>query len=196
MFTVKEVIAKAEQSTIIPTMIQNNIPAFALFAMFFIVIPLSGSLITEKTGGTYNRLRTLPVSLFILLAGKIVKYLVVCLVQLGLMILVGILILPLFGTPVLEMGSNYGAMFMAAISSALATVGFGLLIGTLFGTQGQAAMFGSTMVVILGAMGGVMVPVFLMPGPLENISRIFSPIRWGIDVFVDIFVREGDVRRI
>jgi len=45
---VTEVYATKEHASIKPSIIQNNVPGFILFAMFFIVIPLSGSMVTER----------------------------------------------------------------------------------------------------------------------------------------------------
>lgn len=196
MVRVREIFAKQEKVTIKPTMVQNNVPAFALFAMFFIVIPLSGSLITERNEGAFNRLRTLPVSFSTLLAAKITVYSIVGLIQFGLMIVVGIVILPFFfNLPALEMGTHYGAIIALALASALAATGFGIIVGTFAGSNGQAAMFGSIMVVILGILGGIFLPVYIMPEPLKSIS-IISPMRWGIDGFLDIFVRGGDIKSV
>ncbi len=190
---INESFAQKETSTIKPTLIQNNVPAFSLFAMFFIVIPLAGSIITERNDGAYNRIRTLPVSYLSLLTGKVIVYSMVCFMQFVLMLITGLYILPvLFEMTPLDMGTNYPAIVIAALASSLAAIGFGLLIGTFANTHGQAAMFGSVMVVILGILGGIFVPVRLMPAVLQNVS-IISPIRWGIDCFLDIFVREGNI---
>jgi len=48
---VTEIYATKEHASIKPSIIQNNVPGFILFAMFFIVIPLSGSMVTEKMEG-------------------------------------------------------------------------------------------------------------------------------------------------
>jgi ABC-2 type transport system permease protein len=159
--------------------------------MFFIVIPLSGSLITEKNEGAYNRLRTLPISYFTILSSKTVVYVIVCLLQLLMMMAVGIWFFPaVFGMPALQTGNHVGLILVSALASALAAVGFGMLIGTLSHTIGQAAMFGSLFVVILSILGGIFIPVYLMPAPLQAVS-IISPIRWGLDSFLDIFVRKA-----
>ncbi|HOW81434.1 MAG TPA: ABC transporter permease [Spirochaetota bacterium] len=196
LIDIKEIIAREKQAQVVPSMVQNNVPGFALFAMFFIVIPLSGSLITERGSGTASRLRTLPVSSLTLLAGKIIVYVIVCLGQLALMIAVGTYALPFFGTPALVMGNAYGALAVASLASALAAVGFGMVVGTLGGTIAQASMFGSVMVVIMAVLGGLMMPVYLMPRPLEIAGSLLSPVRWGIDAFLNLFVRGGGIQDI
>lgn len=188
--------AQSENAVIKPTLVQNNVPAFALFAMFFIVIPLAGSLLTERNEGTYNRIRTLPVTYLTILWGKIVVYLSICLLQLAMMIIAGMYFLPLlYGMPALEIGSNYLALILAAFASASAAIGFGLLVGTFATTQSQAGIFGSFMVLILAILGGIFLPVYMMPEPLQ-IASIVSPLRWGIDSFLDIFVREAGLKVI
>jgi ABC-2 type transport system permease protein len=188
--------AMGENAVIMPTLVQNNVPAFALFAMFFIVIPLAGSLITERKEGTYNRIRTLPVTYFKIISGKIVVYVSICLLQLILMIVAGIYFLPMiYGMTPLAIGTNYLALVVAAFASALAAIGFGLLVGTFASTQSQAGIFGSFMVLILAILGGIFLPVYMMPKPMQMVS-VVSPLRWGIDSFLDIFVREASLKVI
>lgn len=193
---VKEVYAKENEAILEPTLTQNNVPAFALFAMFFIVIPLAGSMLTERSQGTYNRLRTLPVTYLSILGGKTFVYMIVCLSQLVIMIFTGIHILPAISDlPALDMGNSYFSISVAAFSCAFAAIGFGLLVGTISSSQSQAGMFGAFMVVILAILGGIFLPIYMMPEPLKYISMI-SPLRWGIDSFLDLFVRNGNLMTI
>jgi ABC-2 type transport system permease protein len=192
---VNEEFAQKEETIIKPSVIQNNVPGFTLFAMFFIVIPLSGSIIVEKSEGAFHRVRTLPVSFLTILSGKTLIYMMVGILQFLLLLFMGMKFFPMINLPGLTLGSNYGGIAVAAISSSLAAVGFGLLIGTIARTQAQAAMFGSTMVVVLAILGGVFIPVYLMPASMKVLSNI-SPIRWGIDSFLTIFVREGNIASI
>jgi len=179
------------RESIVPNVIQNNVPGFILFAMFFIVIPLSGSLITEKNEGSYLRLRTLPVRLLSILSGKVIIYFLVCLLQFLLILWIGKQVFPLlFGFPPLVTGSNNLAIAITTFGSALAAIGFGMIIGSVATTHGQAAMFGSVIVVLLGVISGVFLPVHLLPEAIRVIS-LASPLRWGIDNYLDLFVRNG-----
>lgn len=178
-----------------PNAVQQNVPAWSLFGMFFIVVPLAGALLREREEGTLRRLLTLPVCYSALLAGKTMAYVTVCMIQFCLMMLVGKFILPLFGTPVFELGPEPGAVFLLAFCAALAATGYGLLVGTLARSYEQAAMFGAVSVVIAAALGGIMVPVYVMPKGMQLISQI-SPLAWGLDGFLELFVRGGDVGSI
>jgi ABC-2 type transport system permease protein len=183
----------SEQSQIRPSVIQNNVPGFILFAMFFIVIPLSASMVAEKNEGAWTRLMTLPVSRATLLLSKVIVYLSVCLVQFLLMIFMGTWLFPhLFGLEGLDVGHNYGHIAAVTVAASLSAIGFGILTGTFARTMGQAALFGSVMVVILGLISGTFLPIHLMPVFIQYISYL-SPVRWGIDLYLLIFIREAEI---
>ena len=193
---IHETYALKEKSAIEPNVIQNNVPGFILFAMFFIVIPLAGSLITEKNEGSFQRLRSLPVRLSAILGGKVLAYLVVCLLQFILMMAIGTWVFPtFFGFPQLQLGHQYLAIAIATVAASLAAIGFGIIVGAAATTHNQAALFGSVMVVLLGIISGTFLPIHLMPEFIQYISYL-SPIRWGIDNYLNIFIREGNVMSI
>ena len=185
--------ALREKSAIQPNVIQNNVPGFILFAMFFIVIPIAGSLITEKNEGSFQRLRSLPVRLSLVLGGKVLAYLAVCLLQFILMMIIGTWVFPIFfGLPQLELGQQYLAIAVATIAASLAAIGFGIIVGAAASTHNQAALFGSVMVVLLGVISGTFLPIHIMPEFIQYLSYL-SPIRWGIDNYLNLFIREGNI---
>ncbi|WP_117883527.1 ABC transporter permease [Aureibaculum luteum] len=191
----KEINPKEGRGVTLPNSTQHNVPAWTLFAIFFIVIPLSINIVKEKNQGTFVRLRTNPVSYLTVLGGKSITYLIVCLVQFLLMLAVGVYVLPMLGLHALEVGSNFFTLFVVALFSGLAAIGFGILLGTLSTTPEQSAPLGATMVVILAAIGGVWVPVFLMPNFMQIISNI-SPMNWGLNAFYDVLLRNGGILEI
>ncbi len=188
--TFKEEYALKENSSIIPNSVQHNVPAWTMFAMFFIVISLAGNMIKEREEGSVNRLLTMPCSYSTFITSKILVYIVVCLLQLLLMLLMGVYFFPTLGLPSLKIGVNFFAIFTIALSSSLAAIGYGVLIGTISTTHQQAATFGSISVMILAAIGGVWVPVFAMPPFMRTIS-VVSPLNWGLNGFYEVFIREG-----
>ena len=173
-----------------PTAAQQNVPAWALFGMFFIVVPLSGTLIRERQTGTLGRLMTMPVSLLTLLAGKIGAYVLVCLLQFALMLAAGCFLLPLLGTSGLVLDHQLLTIAPIALVAALAATGYGIMVGTLARSYEQASMFGAVSVVIAAALGGIMIPVYVMPRYMQEIS-VVSPLAWGLNAFQDVFVRGG-----
>jgi ABC-2 type transport system permease protein len=160
--------------------------------MFFIAVPLSGALLKERQSGIYGRLRSLPVSRAVLMMGKMAAYVTVCVAQLILIGLIGLFVLPVLGTPPLEMGASAGGILLMAGSAILAAVGYGILLGTLTSSYEQASMLGPITIVIAAAIGGIMVPVYVMPELMQALSML-SPLAWGLNGFLDVFVRQGSV---
>ena len=192
---IQEKTARYGNTAKMPNTVQQNVTAWTLFGMFFIVVPLGGSLIRERQGEMLVRLLTMPQSCLTILTGKIISYLVICMMQFFLIIAVGRFFLPLLGTPVLDIGSSPAALIVIALSAAAAACGYGILLGTMARTYEQASTFGAVSVVIAAALGGIMVPVFAMPPMMQKIS-LFSPLSLGLNAFLDVFVRGGNLRSI
>ncbi|RRJ94011.1 ABC transporter permease [Flavobacterium macacae] len=188
--TFKEITPTKDNKEVIPNSTQHNVPAWTLFAIFFIVIPLSINIVKEKNQGTMIRLRTNPVSYFTVIAGKTITFLVICMVQFYLMVAVGVYLFPHLNLPALQVEGILGLMSIVALFAGFAAIGFGILLGTIAKTQEQSAPFGATSVVILAAVGGVWVPVFAMPKIMQVIAGI-SPMNWGLNAFYDVILRNA-----
>ena len=193
--TFKEIVPKINNQEIKPNSVQHNVPAWTLFAIFFIVIPLSINIVKEKSQGTFIRLRTNPVSNSIVLAGKTITYLIICMIQFYMMILVAIFLFPHLGLPSLNVEGNLFLMSIVALFSGFAAIGFGILLGTIAKTQEQSAPFGATSVIILAAVGGVWVPVFAMPKVMQIVAQS-SPMNWGLNAFYDVLLRQASIVEI
>ena len=175
--------------------VQHNVPAWTMFAMFFILYPLAGNFIKEREEGSMLRLRLISGSQWPVISGKFVFYFLVCLIQFLLMIAIGIVIMQILGLTKLVLGDNPMGILLTACSVAMAATGYGVLIGVYFRTAQQALSFGSVSVVILSAIGGVWVPVYIMPEILQTVSR-FSPMSWGLESFNDLFLRQASIQAI
>jgi ABC-2 type transport system permease protein len=179
----------------LPTAVQQNVPAWALFGMFFTLVPMAVSLIRERSSGVMQRLRILPVPYAVQMAGKLGAFCMVCLAQFALILLMGRYLMPLMGLPALEMGRAYGALILIVGASALAAAGAGVFLGAAAHSQTQASTIGALSVVIAAALGGVMVPVFAMPPFMQTLSQV-SPLAWALDAILDLFVRGGGLATI
>jgi ABC-2 type transport system permease protein len=191
----KEIVEEGNEKALIPNSTQHNIPAWTLFAIFFIILPLSINMVKEKNQGTFVRLRTNPISYATVLGGKTIVYLTVALIQFGLMLLIGVFLFPSIGLPKLDVAGKIPLLFLVAFFAGLAAIGLGLLLGTIAKSQEQSAPFGATFVVILAALGGVWVPVFAMPSFMQTISKL-SPMNWGLNAFYDVFLRNVGISEL
>ncbi|MEZ4929410.1 MAG: ABC transporter permease [Chitinophagales bacterium] len=71
-------------------------------------------------------------------------------------------------------------------------LGYSVLVGTVFKTQEQSAPFGATSVIILAAIGGIWMPIFMMPKFMQFFARL-SPMHWGIEAFYNVLLRNGNL---
>lgn len=178
-----------------PSAVQQNVPAWLIFSMFFVVIPISTTLVTEKQQGTLIRLRTMNVSMSIFLFVKTLPYLVINQVQLIIMLLIGVYLIPILGGDTLDLGGSFSGLALMALATGFASVGLGLLVAVIVKTTEQATVLGGVGNILLAAIGGVMVPKFIMPETMQTLTNI-SPMAWALEGFLDIFLRGGGLLSI
>ena len=172
----------------IPSSVQHNVPAWSIFAVFFMIVAFSQRVIEERISGVNKRLYTMPINKNLLLIGKAITYLLISEIQLIIILLLGFLFMPIIGLPTLVVNGNIALLFLFTIPISLASGGAALLIGNWSKTRDQAASFGSIMIIIMAALGGIWVPVFAMPSALQFVSQ-FSPLYWALEGYYSIIVR-------
>jgi len=175
---------------VLPNSVQHNVPAWTLFGMFLICIPAAGSIIKERSEGCLARLKTVPISFLNIILPKTIVFVAICLLQALVIFLTGVYFMPVIGLPELQIGGNLAAIFFISLASAMAASGFGIAIGSIASTHVQASTFGSVSTVILAAIGGVWVPVMVMPDIMRKISA-FSPLNWGVNGYYEVFLRNA-----
>ena len=185
-------IYKEGQYSKIPSAVQQSVPAWLVFSMFFIVIPISNTFISEREQGTLMRLKSMNVSKFYLIIGKMAPYLLINAIQVIIMIAMGVTIVPLCGGTALTLGDSMGGLILIAASVSFSAIAMALLIASAARTTEQATTAGGVLNIIFGALGGIMVPKFVMPGFMQNLANL-SPMSWGLEGFLDIFLRNGNV---
>jgi len=185
-------VSRAEGAGRVPNAVQQSVPSWIVFAVFFIVLPISNAFIAERTQGTFSRLTGMGVSPGLLLAGKTVPYFLVNQVQVAAMLAVGLWVVPLLGGTALTLGSSPAGLLLLSASLSLCAIALALLVAALARTPEQAGTVGGILNLLLGAIGGVMVPVFVMPHALQVLSNL-SPMAWGLQGYLDLFLRGGGV---
>ena len=176
----------------IPNSTQHNVPAWTVFAIFFIVVPLSGQVITERTEGTLLRLKTLPVSYINFLLPRVLVYSSIALFQSYTLLLIGQYVLPLMELPKLIIDNHVTDLLIFTYIIGLAATSYGLLISVIVKTQHQAAIFGSVSIVLFAAIGGVFVPTYIMSDAMNKFSNI-SPLKWALDGYYDILLNNYNI---
>lgn len=187
---IDQIVARNNNSTSIPNSTQHNVPAWTIFAMFFMVVSLGSNIVKERVSGSFLRLKTMPTTFMLVMFSKMAIYVVVAVLQVALTFSMGIWILPGLGLPRLSVPDNLIALFAVIFISSMAAVSYALMIGAFARTEQQANGFGAISIIIFGAIGGILVPTFVMPGFMQFASN-FSPLHWCLEGFYMLFLKEG-----
>ncbi|WP_343635262.1 ABC-2 transporter permease [Fluviicola sp.] len=180
----------SDVAELIPNSSQHNVPAWSIFAMFFMVISLGGNIVKERLSGSFLRLQTIPKGFSLTLISKFLVYLFVALSQLLLLFLMGIYIFPHIGLPQLSMPNAFLPFLVVTLLSAVSAISYAVLVGTYAKTQEQANGFGAISIIIFAAIGGIWVPNFVMPDYMQAIGNI-SPLKWCLEGYYTLFLKNG-----
>ncbi len=178
-----------------PSAVQQSVPAWLIFSMFFVVIPLSTTVIEERQQGTLMRLRTLPISAATILMAKLLPYCMVNLIQMVIMMAVGAFLVPALGGDALSLAVSWPALVMMTVAISFAAVSYALLLSTIARTTEQATTIGGVGNLLLGALGGIMVPKFVMPQAMQQ-ATLLSPMNWGLEGYLSVLLRGGGIHDI
>ncbi|MES2822106.1 MAG: ABC transporter permease [Pseudomonadota bacterium] len=179
-----------------PTSVQHNVPAWLVFGMFFVVTTIAGLFVEERQYGALNRLLSLGASPLMLLVAKILPFMLINCLQAMLMLGVGIYIIPLLGGDALSLaGINYLALLAMLLSISIAAISLALLIATILRSQAQVSAIGPMLNILMAAIGGIMVPTFVMPPAMQQLAH-FSPMNWALEGLLDVLLRGGDLASI
>jgi ABC-2 type transport system permease protein len=173
-----------------PNAVQQNVPAWLIFGMFFIAIPFSTTVIQERQQKTLMRLQSCGMPLAQIYLGKLVPYCLINLLQLGLMLAIGALLLPLAGAQALSLDVSHGALALIGVSTSFAALGWACLVAASSRTIEQATVLSGASCIIFAALGGIMVPRFIMPPLMQDLS-LLSPMAWALEGFLTVLVRGG-----
>lgn len=176
-----------------PTAVQQNVPAWLVFGMFFVVASLSNLFLQERQCGALARLASLGVPVNMMIWAKALPYLVINGLQAALMLAVGVWLMPVLGGDALSLaGIHWGALLLVLLGVSMAAIGLALALASLVRTQAQAATLGPVINILMAAIGGVMVPKFVMPDVMQRIAE-FSPMNWGLEGMLAVLLRGSDI---
>ena len=136
----------------------------------------------ERESGTLEQVLVTPIRPIWLLIGKLLPFLVIGFVDVGLLLAVGTWI---FDVPL------RGSLLVGALGVVLylfSTLGTGLFISTVSQTQQQAFLGGFLFVMPAILLSGVMTPIRAMPGWLQAVTLV-NPLRHFAEVIRGVLLR-------
>ncbi|MFH1436806.1 MAG: ABC transporter permease [Pseudomonadota bacterium] len=172
----------------LPSAIQQTVPGWTLFALFWICQTLALNLLIERQSGAYRRLLVSPIAAVKFYIGKIIPFFVLNMLQALFTFSLGVYILPMLGIGALEIKQAGGLALLTAVFS-IVSIGFGFFIAAISKTLSFSAIISATLSIVMAAVSGIMVPKFVMPRFMQTVGR-FTPHGWALDGYLDLLVRD------
>lgn len=165
-----------------PTSEEQNVPAYTLFGVFFIMQVMATGLLQERQDGTFRRLLAAPLPRTAMLIGKVLPYYLINIIQVALMFAIGVFV---FG---MGLGNHPLGLILVTLAAAAASTGLGLMLASLSRTPEQAGGLAALLSVGLAAIGGMFMPRFAMPEFMQTLA-LLTPHAWALEGFQDVIVR-------
>ena len=194
-FTIVEKAYSDAHSESIPSSTQHNVPAWTVFAIFFMVIPLATQIISEREEGSIMRLKLSPTPFVIPILSRILVYSLLAVVQGITLLFIGIYVLPALGMDQFDIHGNYISFIAFTFFIGLAASAYGMAVGNISKTHHQASIFGSISIVLLAAIGGIWVPTYMMPENMISLAQL-SPLNWALNGYYDIVLKAKDLSQL
>jgi ABC-2 type transport system permease protein len=159
------------------------VPGMGSMFVLFTVLGGLTALVKERQQWTMQRLVVLPLSRAELLAGKILGFFVLGMLQYAVVILIG----AVFG---MSFGSSILAFVLVAAAFALCATALSLALATRIRTEGQAGQLTTLLSLALASLGGAWWPLEIVPDFMKVVGH-FSPVAWAMDGFHDLLFYGG-----
>ena len=165
------------------------IGAVGMMFLLFSTLQAAAVSLEERNGGISERLLVGMRGAVRLFRGKFIFLALVGTFQIASICAVAAIF---FDVPVVE---HFGAVALACICVATFSAGFALFVASLCSTASQLHAVSTFLVLMLSAVGGSMIPRFMMPDSLQGLSR-WTPNGWAIDAFYGVLAREQTVAEL
>lgn len=161
----------------------QSVPGMGSMFVTFFTLLSSAVIIRERKNWTFQRLLTMPVSRAQILAGKILMYFALGMIQYLIVFTAG----KLLG---LNLGHDPVALLLVMVCLTLCTTALGFLIGTFLKTEEQAGAMLNLVGLTLAPLGGAWWPLDIVPPFMRTVGHI-SPIAWAMDAFRSLLFENG-----
>ncbi len=173
------------EETKIGTGANQSVPGVSSMFLLFTLLNAASVLVGERTSGTLQRLFTLPIPKYQVVAGKVLTQMIYAGLQFIILYVIG-------GFLGAKFGSNYLAIALLVIAFLLCGGALGFLLATFVRNENQAGAIASLGGFVLAPLGGAWWPLDIVPEFMQIIGH-FSPIAWVMDGFQDLIYYDGTV---
>jgi ABC-2 type transport system permease protein len=163
--------------------------AVAILFLLFSAMQSSATLIEERDSGIMDRLAVARSATDAVVVGRYLFLLFQGFAQTTLIFAVAALV---YGVDVL---ANIGLWALATLSAAGAAAGLGLAVAAVCSTKQQAQTVTTFVVLLCSAVGGSMVPRFMMPAWLQDVGW-YTPNAWAIEAYDGVIWRGETLAQI
>lgn len=163
---------------------QVSVPGNAVLFGFFLALTVALSYSEERASGTWRRLTAAPVHRATLLVATLVPWLIIGLAQMAVLFGIGALA---FG---MRVGGSVLALIVLTVAVVACAVSLGLFIASFGGSQKQIGSIGSISLLVMGLLGGAMVPRMIMPEAMQQIG-LATPHAWALEGYYELLIRDG-----
>jgi len=161
----------------------------AILMLLFSVAGVGTSILEEKENGTINRLLYSPLKGRAILYSKMLFAFFISILQLTAMFLFAWLILNM------DLSVNIPGLILMILATSFAVSSLGIFLAAVAKTRQQALNLSTIIILVMSAIGGSMIPLFIMPEILQKIA-LLSVNYWGIQGFYDLFWRVLPLKEI
>ncbi len=148
-----------------------TIPQGVIWAIMGCVIGFAVNLVQEKRLGTVNRLTMAPISRLQIMSGKALGCFVAQIFVTSLLLTIAYLFL--------NVTFDFGKILLAIVAAGCCFVGIMMFFASLAKTERSVAGLTNAFLILMGMIGGAMIPLFVLPGWMQTVSHI-SPVKWAI----------------
>jgi len=154
----------------------------AILMLLFSVAGVGTSILEEKENGTINRLLYSPLKGSTILYSKMLFAFFISVLQLSAMFIFAWLVFNM------DLSVNIPGLILMIVATSFAVSSLGIFLAAVAKTRQQAQNLSTIIILVMSAIGGSMIPLFIMPAILQKIA-LLSVNYWGIQGFYDLFWR-------